>query len=299
MDLIKIPETFSTQEACITYLEHLRWQGSPECPHCESTHVRRRNEQDIGRIGRWNCHECKSTFKVTQGTMFQGTKIPLQKWFLSIFLMGNAKKSLSSCQLARDLGLKQKAAWRVMMKIRAEMGKDTVLLQGIVEADETYIGGKGRKDYDRENGEGETPKKRGRGTPKDVVLGAVARGGKVIAQLVENAKGDTIANFIKKFIKTDASELYTDQYRGYTEIGKEMKHETLNRSEEWGSGEIHTNTIEGFWSFVKRAWYGSHHHYSTAYTPLYLTEACYKYNYRDTDIFLKLLTESMEKHPEI
>ena len=299
MDLIKIMETFPTQEECIAYLERLRWQGSPECPHCESTHVRRRNEQDIGRIGRWNCHECKSTFKVTHGTVFQGTKIPLQKWFLSISLMGNAKKSLSSCQLARDLGLKQKAAWRVMMKIRAEMGKDNVLLQGIVEADETYIGGKGRKDYAREDGEGETPKKRGRGTAKDVVLGAVARGGKVIAQLVENAKGNTIANFIKKFVKTDASELYTDQYRGYTEIGKEMKHETLNRSEEWRAGEIHTNTIEGFWSFVKRAWYGSHHHYSTAYTPLYLTEACYKYNHRETDIFLQFLTESMEKHPEI
>ena len=261
MDLIKIMETFPTQEECIAYLERLRWQGSPECPHCESTHVRRRNEQDIGRYRTLGtATKCKSTFKVTHGTVFQGTKIPLQKWFLSISLMGNAKKSLSSCQLARDLGLKQKAAWRVMMKIRAEMGKDNVLLQGIVEADETYIGGKGRKDYAREDGEGETPKKRGRGTAKDVVLGAVARGGKVIAQLVENAKGSTIANFIKKFVKTDASELYTDQYRGYTEIGKEMKHETLNRSEEWRAGEIHTNTIEGFWSFVKRAWYGSHHH---------------------------------------
>ena len=205
MDLIKITETFSTQEACIAYLEHLRWQGSPECPHCKSTHVRRRNEHDIGRIGRWNC----------------------------------------------------------------------------------------------EDGEDETPKKRGRGTAKDGGLGAIARGGKGIAQLVENTKGSTIANFIKKFVKTDASELYTDQYRGYTEIGKEMKHETLNRSEEWRAGEIHTNTIEGFWSFVKRAWYGSHPHYSTAYTPLYLTEACYKYNPRETDIFLQFLTESMEKHPEI
>ena len=131
MDLIKIMETFSTQAECIAYLERLRWQGSPECPHCESTHVRRRNEHDTGRIGRWNCHACKSTFKVTHGNpMFQGTKIPLQKWFLSISLMGNAKKSLSSCQLARDLGLKQKAAWRVMMKIRAEMGKDNVFLKG-------------------------------------------------------------------------------------------------------------------------------------------------------------------------
>ena len=163
MDLVKVMETFPTQADCIEYLERLRWHGSPECPQCESTHVRRRNEQDTGRIGRWNCHECPTTFKVTHGTLFQGTKIPLQKWFLAISLMVNAKKSLSSCQLARDLGLKQKACWRMMMAIRAEMGKDNVLLQGIIEADETYIGGTGKKNYDKETGE----PKRGRGEPSE------------------------------------------------------------------------------------------------------------------------------------
>ena len=99
--------------------------------------------------------------------------------------MANAKKSLSSCQLSRDLGLPQKTCWRIMMAIRAEMGKDNVL-QGIVEADETYIGGKRKKDYDKEIGE---PRKRGRGTAKDVVLGVVARGGKVVAELVGNVQG--------------------------------------------------------------------------------------------------------------
>ena len=123
---------FPTQADCIAYLERLRWQGSPECPRCESTHVKRRKELIEGRIGRWNCHNCKSTFKVTHGTLFHGTKISLQKWFLAISLMANAKKSLSSCQMSRDLGLKLLA----MMTIRAEMGKDNVLLQGIVEADE-------------------------------------------------------------------------------------------------------------------------------------------------------------------
>ena len=116
---------------------------------------------------------------------------------------------------------------------------------------------------------------------------------KVITQLVENTTGETIVEFIKTFVKIDDSELITDQYRGYNEIGKQMKHQTLNRSEEWEVGEVHTNTMEGFWSFVKRAWYGSHHHYSTEYTPLYLAEACYKYNYRETNIFEKFLTESM------
>lgn len=290
MNLIAVMERFPTQEDCIDYLERIRWHGSPECPHCESTHVRRRNERDEGRIGRWNCHQCKSTFKATHGTVFQGTKIPLQKGFLAISLMAHAKKSLSSCQLARDLGLKQKAAWSLMMKIRAEMGKENVILEGIVEADETYIGGKVRKDYDRESGDGESPKKRGRGTAKDAVIGAVQREGKVVAQLVENVKGRTIANFIKKFVKTEEAQLYTDQYKGYNEIGKEMQHETMNRSEKWQAEGIHTNTMEGFWSFVKRAWYGSHHQYSTRYTPLYLAEACYKYNSRNENIFAKLIS---------
>ena len=289
MDLTKIMETFPTQEDCmVSYLERLRWEpGSPECPHCESTHVRWRNEQTIGRIGRYNCHECPSTFKVTHRTLFEWTKIPLQKWFLAISLIANAKKSLSSCQLARDLGLKQKTSWHPMMRIRAEMGKDNVGLQGIVEPDETYIGGKRKKDYDKEVGES---RKRGRDTSKDVVLGVVARGGKVVAELVENVKGTTITEFIKKFVKTDASELYTDQYKGYNSMDKQMKHETMNRSQKWEPGGIHTNTMEGFWSFVKRAWYGSHHHYSTRYTPLYLAEACYKYNYRDENIFAKLIS---------
>ena len=164
------------------------------------------------------------------------------------------------------------------------------MLQGIIEADATYIGGKNRKDYSREDGE---PRKRGRGTAKDAVLGAVQRGGQVVAPLVSNTTGETLRDFIRGVVNTDNSELITDRYRGYNEIGKEMKHATLNQSEQWEKGEIHTNTIEGFWAFVKRAWYGSHHHYSTRYTPLYLAEACYKYNYRETNIFEKFLTENM------
>ena len=289
MDLVRIIEMFPTQEDCMAYLERLRWSGSPECPHCESTHVKRRNEHDTGRIGRYNCHECHATFKATHGTLFQGTKIALQKWFLAICLMVNAKKSLSSHQLSRDLGLQQKACWRMMTCIRAEMAKESVILEGIVEADETYIGGRRKKDYDRKDAE---PRKRGRGTAKDAIIGAVARGGKVVAQLVNSPNAESITKFIKKHVDTDEAQLYTDQFRAYNDVGEIMKdHQTINRSEKWEPDGIHTNTIEGFWSFVKRAWYGSHHQYSTGYTPLYLAEACYKYNYRGTDMFAKFLEE--------
>ena len=291
MDLVTVIEQFPDQEACIEHLEAIRWGDTPQCPKCEGFAIVRKSESGLGRIGRWCCSDCGASFKVTSGTMFAGTKIPLQKWFLAISLMANAKKSLSSCQLARDLGLQQKAAWHLMMKIRAEMAENPSLLTGIVEADETYLGGKGKKDYDRTEDE---PRKRGRGTMKDAVIGAVSRAGHVVAQLIPDISGETIATFIRDNVDTENATLYTDQYTGYNTIGKEMEHETLNRSEQWEKGEMHTNTIEGFWSFIKRAWYGSHHHYSTGYTPLYLAEACYKYNYRGTNIFAKFLTESPE-----
>ncbi|MDE0483523.1 MAG: IS1595 family transposase [Candidatus Poribacteria bacterium] len=123
MDLIKVMERFPDQESCIAHLEKIRWKGKPECPHCESSHVGKRTETKEGRIGRWNCH---ATFKVTCETVFQGTKVALQKWFLAISLIANAKKSLSSCQLARDLDLNQKTAWFIMARIRAEMAKKGV-----------------------------------------------------------------------------------------------------------------------------------------------------------------------------
>lgn len=290
MDLVRVMEHFPDQMSCIEHLEDIRWGDRPHCPKCDGYNVSRKSENGLGRIGRWCCNDCGASFKVTSGTMFSGTKIPLQKWFLAISLVANAKKGLSSCQLGRDLGLKQKAAWRLMMKIRTEMSKGSTLLTGIVEADETYIGGRKKKDYDRSEGE---PRKRGRGTMKDAVIGAVSREGHVTAELIPDISGDTIANFIRENVDTENSTLYTDQYQGYNTIGKEMDHETLNRSKKWEKGGMHTNTIEGFWTFIKRQWYGSHHHYSTGYTPLYLAEACYKYNYREIDMFDKFLRESM------
>ena len=126
MDLIKVMERFPDQESCIAHLEKMRWKGKPKCPHCESTHVGRRTETEEGRIGRWNCHDCHVTFKATCGTVFHGTKIALQKWFLAIALIANAKKSLSSHQLARDLSLNQKTSWYILTRIRAEMAKKAV-----------------------------------------------------------------------------------------------------------------------------------------------------------------------------
>ena len=288
MNLIEVMERFPDQESCISHLEQIRWQNGTYCPHCGSIDVVRKKEDGIGRIGRWNCHDCRASFKVTCGTMLHGVKIPLQKWFLAISLVMNAKKSLSSHQLARDLDLNQKTAWSIMTRIRAEMAsQSSVILQGIVEADETYLGGKPRPKNRKED----TPKHaRGRGTDKTPILGAVQRGGQVIAQVATELTSRGILEFLNKFVKPDGSILMTDESTLYNQV--EMDRQSVNHQECFVDGIIHTNTIEGFWSLLKRAWFGSHHHYERKYTPLYLAEAAFKYNHRkNRRIFSTFLRE--------
>ncbi len=180
VDLLRIFELFPGQESCIAHLENIRFGDKPYCPLCGGLKVTRKS--DNYRIGRWNCYECGSSFNVLSGTIFQKTKIPLQKWFLAISMLLDAKKSLSSHQLARHLNLNQGSTWYLMQRIRSEMASKQgfVMLHGIVEADESYIGGKPLNRYphmDRSN----SP--RGRGTSKLAVLGVVQRGGKVVARV--------------------------------------------------------------------------------------------------------------------
>ena len=169
--------------------------------------------------------------------------------------------------------------------------KGGALLQGIVEVDETYIGGRPRKENKKEDRE---PAKRGRGTDKTAVFGVVEREGKVVAEVAEKLTGRRILEFIKKAVKIEDSELMTDEFHAYHEIGRQMKHHIINHQEQYVEGDKHTNTIEGFWSLLKRAWYGQHHHYTTGFTPLYVAERCYVYNYRNLEygqVFWKFLKE--------
>ena len=196
MNLIEVMKRFPDQEHCIEHLERLRWRGTPVCPHCGSIDVVRKKESGIGRVGRWHCKDCKASFKVTQGTVFQGTKMPLQKWFMVLALIRNAKKGISSCQLERDLDLNQKTAWFILTGIRAEMANQTnpIRLQGIIEADEIYIGGKPRKA--NKKADREQVSKRGRGTDKTAVIGAVERGGQIVAEVAKGLTGRDILAFI-------------------------------------------------------------------------------------------------------
>lgn len=276
MNLMIIFNKFPDQEACIEHLEKVRWHDSPQCPHCESTKVSRKG--DTGRVGRWNCHACHSSFNVLSGTIMQKTRIPLQKWFLAIGLIVNAKKNLSSCQLARDLDLNQKTAWYMQCRIRVAMvQRERHLLQGIIEADETYLGGKPRKGNKRED---DKPAPKGRGTRKRVTAGAVERGGRVTARTAANVGGKTLLKFIKDNVEPAGSLLLTDEWKGYNSVENFMNHAVVNHNTAYVEGNTHTNTIEGFWSQLKRAWHGSHHHYGLPHTLLYLAEACWKYNER-------------------
>ena len=280
MNLFEMMKRFPSQQSCIKFLENIRFKEGAYCPLCGSVHVARKTEKK--HIGRWNCHDCKSSFKVVRGTMFHGTKIPLQKWFLAIVLMANAKKSLSSCQLARDLAMNQKSAWFMMQRIRVEMArKDNTLLQGIIEADETFIGGRPRKP-NKHGKDDDVPKNPtgGAGDNKTSVIGTVERGGKVKAKMTDVVNGKTALDFIKKFINPKDSILMTDESAVYNSTKSFVNHEVIRHAERYVDGNVHTNTIEGFWSLLKRAWYGQHHHYKREFLPLYVIEACYKYNHR-------------------
>ncbi|MGX5832017.1 IS1595 family transposase [Mesorhizobium sp. 43Arga] len=281
MNIIELFQSFQTQEQSVEYLEKVRWNGEPHCPYCGSVEVGRHASADRA-MSRWQCRDCSRAFAVTVGTMFHGTHVPLRDWFLVLALMLNAKKSASAYQISRDLGKRRATVWSMMQRIRTAMAADPEqerLLYGIVEADETYVGGKPRKGNKRDD---DKPNKRGRGTKKVPVIGAVKRGGRVVAKVADgrdlSAKG--INKFLARLVDPAGTVLITDEYSGYNRVSEHMLHSVVNHAREYANGSIHTNTIESFWALVKRSWYGSHHHYSRKYMPLYIAETCYKYNRR-------------------
>lgn len=272
MHITKVIELFKDEDSCIEYLANLRWAKQKVCPYCKSKNISRHTE--CGRRSRFQCSSCKRSFSPTVNTIFHDTKIPLFKWFLAISLISDAKKSISSRQLARHLDLPVKTAYSLSQRIRkALLGSVSPILQGIIEIDETFIGGKPRY---KNNGN-----KRGRGTDKTPVLGIIQRQGNVIAKVSESLKYKDIRREILENVDLPNCTIYTDEYRGYSGLKKVAKHDTVNHGiKEYCRGEVHTNTIEGFWSLLKRAWYGQHHSYSKKYMNYYVAEAVYKYNCR-------------------
>lgn len=281
MNIIQIFQRFPTQESCIRHLEKARWGDTPICAYCGSDNTYP-SKVDL----RHHCNACRKSFSVTIGTIFFDTRLPMQKWFLLISLMLNAKKGLSACQAARDLEMRRPTVWSMMHRVRKAMKDDGALLCGIVEMDETYVGGKPRKGNDRDDDiDGGNKSKRGRGTDKTPVVGMVQRKGNVKAKSVSKDDLSSIAlqSLVRKGIDLAMAMLVTDEYRGYSGMNKMLPHATINHSMHYVNGAIHTNTIESFWAIVKRGIVGQFHKVSGKYLDSYLDEFSYRYNARNTD----------------
>jgi transposase-like protein len=276
MNITTIFKDFPTQESCVDHLEKVRWHGKPTCPYCNS----QKTTPTIGER-RYHCNRCNTSFSVTVGTIFHHTHLPLQKWFLAVSLILNAKKGLSSRQLARDLDVHRNTAWRISMQIRKAMmqSQQRELLTGLVEADETYVGGKPRK------GSGGEKPKRGRGTKKTPVFGVVERGGNVKAEVIRDhdLSSKKISALVRRHVDVENALLYTDEFKGYVGIKKFMEHKTVDHQVWYVDGDIHTNSIESFWAILKRGIVGQFHKVSVRYLPKYLDEFCYRYNHRRTE----------------
>lgn len=292
MNLIEVFKKFPTQKNCIEYLEKVKWKGRPCCPYCQSN-----KSHPVPTELRHFCHTCKTSYRITIGTIFHDTRLPLQKWFLAITLILNAKKGISSRQLARDIEVHRNTAWSMQMRIRRAMVDTPSLLNGIIEMDETYIGArKPRKTSKDKDDYGNYPKlPRGRGTKKTSVVGMVERGGKVFAQKQKNLKFKDLKRTAKENIDFDNTILMTDDYKGYTPFKKFLIHQTVNHSKkQYVDGVKHTNTIEGFWSLLKRGIVGQYHHLSDKHLNKYIIEFCYKYNNKNNDnVFSNLLTKAL------
>ena len=279
--LVEIYRRFPTKEAALAHLERVRWPDGPHCPQCGADTVARKAEG--GQRDRLQCWSCERSFSATVGTIFHNSHIDLQRWFLLIALMLNAKKGLSAMQAARDLEMRRPTVWSMMHRIRGAMADDGKLLTGLVEMDEAYVGGKPRRTNRKDDND---PKPRGRGTSKTPVVGAVERGGRVKVKAVHKSDmtTDDMEAFTRETVDCSTSSVTTDEYSSYNTLNNFVQHRRVNHSIAYVEydlfGAAHTNTIESFWAILKRAITGQFHHVSRKYLPLYLREIAYRYNMR-------------------
>lgn len=220
-------------------------------------------------------------------TLFHHSHVELQKWFIVISLILNAKKGLSAYQISRDIGLRRTTVWKMMHKIRKAMGTiENELLKGIIEMDETYL----------DAGNSNNSHKRGRGTDKEVVSGMVERKGKIKVKHSKNKniKAFDLRDLVRKNIQVNQSVLITDEFTGYSRMNEIIKHFQINHSKCYVNGSLHTNTIESFWAILKRGILGKYHKVSTKYLSLYLNEFKYRYNNRNNkNIFESFISRKL------
>jgi transposase-like protein/IS1 family transposase len=277
---------FPDEEACKSYLLDNRWPEHVYCPRCGNVNVR-----PHARPYHWQCYACTPgggyRFSVLVGTVFENTNIDLRQWFRVIHLMVTSKKGISALQVYRYMGFgSYKTAWYMCHRIRAGLAdEDFRKLVGIVEVDETFIGGKWKNRHkDRRGGGGGSG---GMGSGKTPIAGAVSRKGNVVARVIENVRMDTLRQFVREAVSHKVSLICTDDNRAYRYLDREFPHGAVRHSNgEYVAGVVHTQAIEDFWSLVKRGMVGTFHKVSRKYLPLYVAEFQFRYNNRETvDIF--------------
>lgn len=273
LDLSEISKRFSDEKAARELIEKLRWPNAPICPHCGTNGAYKITPKNGSgtRAGLYKCKECRKQFTVTVNTIFEGSHIPLSKWLIAIHLICSSKKGMSALQLSRMLGVSYKSAWFMAHRVRHAMSRPPLSrkLRGIVEADETYVGGKGKG-------------KRGRGSiTKTPVFSLVERNGVVRSQPIADVKSSTLKEIMLMNVSRDA-KVMTDDFPSYRGIDKHFREHGIvqHARKEYVRGNVHTNTAEGYFSLLKRGITGTFHHVSRHHLHRYCNEFDFRYNYR-------------------
>jgi transposase-like protein len=275
-----------SEAAAVEFLEQQRWGGSPACPRCGSVNVYKMASVNGGRNkdSRWRCRDCAPTgaakkpgrmFTVRTQTVFEESRLPLRVWVFAFWRACASKKGISALQLSREMEITHKSALFVLRRLRHGMGNDTSKLTGTVEVDEVYLGGKPRPGTS----------KRGRGTSRVPVLGMVERGGDVRFQVMERLTSEKLGEVLAENADLTC-RLITDDFRAYRRVGRQFAggHEVINHSiGEYARDDVHTNTIEGVFSLIRRGVMGTFHSVSRKHLANYLHEFAFRWNTRKVD----------------
>jgi transposase-like protein len=266
---------FGTEDKCRELLVRLRWPEGPRCLRCKAPVVKLETEKQL-----FYCKDCDYQFSVTSGTVFNDSHLPLTKWLLTAHLLCEAKKGMSACQIQRTVGMSYKTAWYLCHRIRSAMiESQKAMMDGVLEIDETYIGGKARRGLPR--------------TDKQVVIGIRKRNGELRLLHVDSATSETIRKVMAEHVSEDVEVILTDESAIYPfafTVNQKKLHKTICHSKEYVCGDVHTNTVESAFSLLKRGIIGTWHKVSAKHLPAYLEEMCFRFNRRKRpDLFLDTL----------
>jgi transposase len=283
--LMEFMREFPNDEACLVYLWRTRYAPDGEtahCPKCDTDRKFKRYETTQRRQS-WTCTACGHHVHPTAGTIFQQSSTSLHLWFYAIYLITSTRCGISAKHLERELGVHYKTAWRMFNKIRNQlMTQDEAPLSGAVEADETFVGGKPRQADRVRRAKLGWNAQTDYWERKAVVFGAVERGGRIRAEVVPNSRASTILPKAQSYI-LPGSMVFTDEYKPYKRLGqKGYTHRRINHSARvYVDGNVHTQTIDGFFGLFKTGVRGAHHAVSQKWLQGYLNEWAWRWNHRD------------------